>query len=84
MSRRNEELRDKILFAHPHADSAFSTPPLVTVSGDCSPLDIAGVRYRNRHVLFSNKILDAEFTRFVHDLTPTVVAELLTHGTEFI
>ena len=75
--RRDEEVRDEILFARAHADAALAAAPLVAVVRDRGPLDVAGVADRDRHVFFGDQVFDAELAFLGEDLRPARVAVLL-------
>ncbi len=73
----------KVFGARPHPDPPFAAPALASVLGDGGTLDVPGVTDGDRHVLFSDQVLDAELAGVVHDLGAPLVAVLRLHRPQF-
>ncbi len=82
--RRDEEVADEVLFARAHADAALAAAALRAVGRDRRPLDVAGVRDRDRHVLVGDQVLDAELAALLDDLGAALVAELLANRLQLV
>ena len=71
-----------LLGVHPHhADPAAA---LDAVGGDRQPLDVAGARDRDDHVLLGDQLLEVDLALGRQDLGAAVVAELLAHLLELL
>ena len=78
-------MADEILFFRPHADAPLAAAALVAVRRDRSPLDVAGVADRDRHVFFGDQVLDAQFARLAFDnLGPPIVAVFRPDVAKFV
>ena len=77
MGGGNEKVVDEVLVAGLHSDPALATASLVSIDGDRTPLDIAGMGYGDDHILFRNHVFDADLFRLLDDLGAALVAVLL-------
>src|SRR6185503_10033701 len=84
VGRRDEEMADEILFARAHADPALAAAPLVPVVRDRSPLDVAGVADRDRHVFLGNQVLDPEFAFLRQDLRAPIIPVPVPHRPQLV
>ncbi len=49
---------DKVFFLHTHTDLSLAPPTLRSIERDRIPLDIAGMRDRDRHFFIRDEILN--------------------------
>ena len=79
VGRGHEEVADVVLFARAHADPPLAAAALRAVGRDRRPLDVAGVRDGDRHVLVGDQVLDPQLAALVDDFGAPLVAELFAH-----
>ena len=84
VGRGDEEVADEVLLARAHADAPLAAAPLRAVGGDRRPLDVAGIRDGDRHVLVGDQILDAELAALLDDHGAALVRELLANRLQLV
>ena len=77
---RDEQLGEEILLACPHSDTAFAAAPLVSILGDRRPFHVPRIADCDRHVFFSDQILDTEITSRLENLSAPVIPVGLLNG----
>ena len=73
MRRCDEQVLDVVLVLQLHAHHADAAAPLLAIGGDREPLDVAGARDRDHHVLFRDQVLELELVLGGDDLGAAVV-----------
>jgi len=73
VGRGDEQVLDVVVVFHVHPHHPDAAPPLLAVGGDGQPLDVAGARDRDDHVLLGNHVLELEGVLAHHDLGAAVV-----------
>ena len=81
MRRRDEQVRQEVLFPRPHAEPALASPALIPILRDRRPLDVTGVAGGDDDILIDDQILDAEVPVLALDnlgapLVPVFLAHL--------
>ena len=74
MSRRDEQVLDVVVVLEIHPHHADPAPALLPVRRHRQPLDVAGARDGDDHVLFGDQIFELELFLRRHDLGSPVVA----------
>ena len=73
----DEQVLDVVVLLGVHPDDADPAAALDAVGGERQPLDVAGARDRDDHVLLGDQLLEVDLALGRHDLGAAVVAELL-------
>ena len=71
--RGDEEVLDVVVVLHVHPHHADAAAALLAVGRDRQPLDVAGARDRDHHVLLRDHVLELERVLAHHDLGATLV-----------
>src|ERR1051325_10967543 len=75
--RGDEQVLDPIVFLLMRGDHAFAAAPLPAVCRHRQPLDVAGVRHGDHHVLFGDQVFDRKLALIGDDLGAPLVPKAL-------
>src|SRR3989442_86714 len=82
VGRGDEDIRDDVLLLRLHPGHALAAAALAPVGLDVSPLDVAGARVRDDHLLVGEQVLDRELGRLGQDFRAARIAVLFLDGQE--
>src|SRR5262249_32975150 len=80
----DEEVLDDILFLRLHAGDALAPALLAAIRLDVRPLDVAGARDRDHHLLVGEEVLDGWSGGLLEDLRAPLVAEVTLQRGELV